>query len=148
MQSLPLTILVATKTCVWSLNWILVSVFEPRTHRSNQSENLFVLISCGMYQSIYLSIFQHSCTQHSSFNNCCQAKNIYNIAFARGGSHLPIAHALRLPKTDIILWGRDFFFVCGIFFGVGGFFWAGGQICLKFFKSFCFILGEIKIEKK
>ena len=31
-----------------------------------------------------------------------------NIAFARGGAHLPIAHALRLPETDIILWGGDF----------------------------------------
>ena len=32
-----------------------------------------------------------------------------NIEFARGGAHLPIAHALRLPKTEIISWRRDFF---------------------------------------
>ena len=31
-----------------------------------------------------------------------------NIAFARGGAHLPIVYALRLPKTDMILWGGDF----------------------------------------
>ena len=37
-----------------------------------------------------------------------------NIAFARGGAHLPIAHALRLPETDIISWGMDFW-VRGIF---------------------------------
>ena len=34
---------------------------------------------------------------------------MYNIAFARGGAHLPIAHALRLPETEIISWGWDFF---------------------------------------
>ena len=32
-----------------------------------------------------------------------------NIAFARGGAHLPIAHALHLPETEIISWGGDFF---------------------------------------
>ena len=65
-----------------------------------------------------------------------------NITFARGGAHLPIAHALRLPETEIISWGRDFlgeggyfwgqeifgFFlsqgICWIFFWVGGFFWG------------------------
>ena len=26
----------------------------------------------------------------------------YNIAFARGGAHLPIVHALRLPETEIL----------------------------------------------
>ena len=32
----------------------------------------------------------------------------WNIAFARGGTHLPIAHILRLPETEIISWGGDF----------------------------------------
>ena len=27
-------------------------------------------------------------------------ENINNIAFAKGGAHLPIAHALRLPETE------------------------------------------------
>ena len=41
-----------------------------------------------------------------------------NIAFARGGAHLPIAHALRLPETDIISWGWRFLG------GSGDFFWV------------------------
>ena len=28
-----------------------------------------------------------------------------NITFARGGAHLRIAHAIRLPETEIISWG-------------------------------------------
>ena len=31
-----------------------------------------------------------------------------NIAFARGGAQLHIAHALHLPETKIISWGGDF----------------------------------------
>ena len=38
-----------------------------------------------------------------------------------GGAHLPIAHALRLPETDIISWSGHFF-GCGDFFGAGDFF--------------------------
>ena len=45
-----------------------------------------------------------------------------NIAFARGGAHLPIAHALRLQETEIISWGGDFLLGHGDFFGVRGFF--------------------------
>ena len=54
---------------------------------------------------------------------------IINIAFARGGAHLPIAHALLLPKTDIIVWGGDFldFFSFGGFFFGGFFVWGGGD---------------------
>ena len=43
----------------------------------------------------------------------------HDIAFARGGVHLSIAHALRLPETKIISWGGDFM-------GVWGFFWGRG----------------------
>ena len=56
------------------------------------------------------------------------AENTENIAFARGGAQLPIAHALRLPKTDIILLGRVFLDS----FSFGGFFWRGG----RFFEVF------------
>ena len=62
---------------------------------------------------------------------------INNIAFAKGGPHLPIAHALHPPKPVIIfgggeiflafiLGGWDFFLVRGIFLGWGIFFWAAG----------------------
>ena len=37
-----------------------------------------------------------------------EGKKKKNIAFARGGAHLPIAHELRLPETEIISWGGDF----------------------------------------
>ena len=51
-----------------------------------------------------------------------EEKRKKNIAFARGGAHLPIAHALRLPETYIISWGGDFFGGLGIFWGAGDFF--------------------------
>ena len=89
---------------------------------------------------------------------------IHNIAFARGGAHLPIAHALHLPETEIISWGGDFFgsvvFLVGqifilffwgrwffwIFLG-RGFFW-GRRIFLGAGDFFCFLfLNEIEIEK-
>ena len=55
--------------------------------------------------------------EHAHCDDCKTAVNVItqvdednaNIAFARGGAHLPIAHALRLPETDIISWGGDFF---------------------------------------
>ena len=46
-------------------------------------------------------------------------KRTLNITFARGGSHLPIAHALRLAEKEIISWG-------GIFLGAGDFFGSRG----------------------
>ena len=63
-----------------------------------------------------------------------------NIAFARGGAHLPIAHALRLQETDIISWG-GYFLEGGVFFwgrGFFGFFWGfffggGGSLTPFFF---------------
>ena len=62
-------------------------------------------------------------------------KATIDIAFARGGAHLPIADALRIPETDIISWGGDFcwgrgffgfFLGRGIFFGAEDFF--GGKV--------------------
>ena len=58
------------------------------------------------------------------------------IAFARGGAHLPIAHTLRLPETEIIVGGGrgislgagdflDFFWFGGFFFGAEDFFGGG-----------------------
>ena len=51
------------------------------------------------------------------------------MAFARGGAHLVIAHALRLPETEIISWGGDFFGAGDFFGGMGffGFFWGLGN---------------------
>ena len=68
-----------------------------------------------------------------------------NIAFARGGAHLPIAHALRLLSTQELQFGltKLKFKLAGGFFKKGG-----GQFFLKFFKSFFWFLDEIEIEKK
>ena len=46
----------------------------------------------------------------------------------RGGAHLPIVNALRVPETDIISWAWDFFLGRGIFFGSGEFFWGWGIV--------------------
>ena len=71
-----------------------------------------------------------------------------NIVFARGGAHLPTAHALRLPETELIYWGGDFwgagdfigdkrFVGCfldqGIVFALGDFFFLGGGALTPFF---------------
>ena len=48
-----------------------------------------------------------------------------NIAFAKGGADLPIAHALHLPETEIISWVGDFFGGGGFFLGYV-FFWGPG----------------------
>ena len=44
---------------------------------------------------------------------------LQNIAFAKGGAHLPIAHTLCLPEPEIIVWGGVFFCGLGIFGGAG-----------------------------
>ena len=69
-----------------------------------------------------------------------------NIAFARGGAHLPIAHALRLLSTQELRFGlmklnlrkkiREKKIWKGIF-----------SIFLKFFKSIFLFLNEIELEK-
>ena len=60
---------------------------------------------------------------------CVLAIRNHNIAFARGGAHLPIAHALLLLSSKEI----------------GGVFFFGGGAN---FKSFFLFLDEIEIEKK
>ena len=54
-----------------------------------------------------------------------------NIAFAKGDAHLPIAHLLRLPETEIITWA-------GIFLGKGDFF--GQDIFLIFWGQGIFLI--------
>ena len=53
-----------------------------------------------------------------------------NIAFARGGAHLPIAHAIRLPGREGIFW---VIFRSGDFFGGGFDFFLGGSLAPFFF---------------
>ena len=70
----------------------------------------------------------HKVSTHFSVHNIYACQQESNIAFARGGAHLPIAHALRLPETEIISWSGDFW-------GGGGFFGAEGPLPLYFFKN-------------
>jgi len=44
-----------------------------------------------------------------------------NITFAKGGAHLPIAHALCLPEPEIIFGAGFFWGGGGYFLGCGGF---------------------------
>ena len=57
----------------------------------------------------------------------------YNIVFAKGGANLPIAHAFRLPETERISWGGDFFGTgdfLEFFWGRGFFFFFFGRFFL------------------
>ena len=71
---------------------------------------------------------------HSKINAVHNVTNP-NIAFARGGAHLPIAHALRLPETEIIFWGGDFFYLHPMYGGG-----VTGQLgqCPNFYSLFVF----------
>ena len=124
-------------------------IFAPLAHMSDSMIITFIVFDKWilMTQSQHLDILV-------IFN---LVRMYDNIAFARGGAHLSIAHALRLLSTQELRFGltklnlrkkrkkkknlaRGFFW---------NFFLAGGQICFKFFKSFLFLfLDEIEIEKK
>ena len=71
-------------------------------------------------------------------------KTLENIAFASGGAHLPIAHALRLLSTQELQFGLTKLKLIL----AGKFFKKGGAIFLKLFKSIFLFLDEIEIEKK
>ena len=76
-----------------------------------------------------------------------------NIAFAKGGAHLPIAHALRLLSTHELRFGltrlklrRKKIFLC--YFGGGKFFLKGeGQLFLKFLSQVFSLQDEIEERK-
>ena len=73
----------------------------------------------------------------------CLVSMIWNIAFARGGAHLPIVHALRpAVHPGITIWVEKIELEKKEKkkkIWLGDFLGGGGQIFFKFFKSFFFV---------
>ena len=85
------------------------SLFGPRSGQGHSFGQVVVMSAHYQYNILFIktNIYQNQ------FN-----KNIVNIAFTKGGAHLPIVHTLRLLERDMISWG-------GYFLGSGDFFGGG-----------------------